>query len=88
MSDFEFFVPPELELGVYANAVTAWYSGYDFTLDFAVERPPSVDETHLLAARVRLPASLMFEVIRTLNDKLTEYEREFGDIVPPRRREG
>ena len=83
--DFEFVVPPDLEAGAYANAIGVWHTPYDFTLDFGVESHPAVDaDVALLVARVRLPASLLFEVIRTLNDELTTYERTFGELQPPR----
>jgi hypothetical protein len=45
------------------------------------------DGTVLVVARVRLPVALIFDVIRTLNDTMTEYEREFGEIRPPESRE-
>jgi hypothetical protein len=32
---------------------------------------------------VRLPVTLAFEAIRTLNDEMTAYEQEYGEIKPP-----
>ena len=36
------------------------------------------ERTVLVVARVRLPVALIFDVIRTLNDTMTEYESVHG----------
>jgi hypothetical protein len=39
-----------------------------------------------LVARVRLPASLVFDVLRSLNNAMTRYEAIFGEIRRPEAR--
>ena len=87
---FHFMVPPELEGGSYANVLTAWSTPYEFTLDFAATQPPQVaEETGELVipcrvvSRVKIPVTLVFDVIRTLNDQMTAYEAQFGEIKRP-----
>ena len=85
------YVPDELEPGVYANALSAWHTEHEFTLDFATLRGPRVGEdgeivlSYRVVTRVKLPATMIFEVIRELNRDMTEYEREFGEIRRPGR---
>jgi hypothetical protein len=89
--EFSLAVPPEHQSGVYANFLTTWHTAYEFTLDFAVTQPPEVpDEPEAairisccVVARVKLPVTLLFDVIRGLNEEMTLYEREFGEIRPP-----
>jgi Protein of unknown function (DUF3467) len=94
--DFDFQISPELEGGVYANALNAWHSPHDFTLDFAaIQRPELVDPTdpesevtllHRIVVRVRVPLTMMFEFIREMNESLTRYEQEHGEIRRPQDR--
>jgi hypothetical protein len=37
----------------------------------------------LVVARVRLPTGLVFDVLRALNQAMTEYEAIFGEIRRP-----
>jgi hypothetical protein len=37
-----------------------------------------------VVSRVRIPVTLIFDLIRTLNDNMTVYENVFGEIRPPR----
>ena len=89
---FDLYIPEELEPGVYANVLTTWHTAHEFTLDFAALQPPRVsDEDEVVipcrvVTRVKLPATVVFEVIRTLNQEMTGYEREFGEIRNPERR--
>jgi hypothetical protein len=32
---------------------------------------------------VRIPVTLLFDVIRALNDEMTRYEQQFGEIQRP-----
>jgi hypothetical protein len=75
-----FVVPPEHEAGAYANALAVWHSAYEFTLDFAAELPNKAaaeddpESSAVVArvvARIRLPAALMFDVLRALNASMT-----------------
>jgi Protein of unknown function (DUF3467) len=92
-TQFEIQIPPELEGGVYANFLSVWHTAYEFTLDFAATQPPQVqDETDptsparvpcRVVARVKIPATVVFELIRAINDNMTRYEQAFGEIRRP-----
>jgi hypothetical protein len=94
---FEISVPPDLESGVYANFLSIWHTAYEFTLDFAVTQPVQVsdpDDPESLVtvpcrgvARVKIPVTVLFDVLRALNDNLTRYEETYGEIHRPERRE-
>ncbi len=86
----EFELPVELEGGVYSNFLSVWHSAHEFTLDFGALQRPAEDfgngEAPLryrIVARVRIPVTMCFDVLRYLNQRMTEYEREFGEIRPP-----
>ena len=38
---------------------------------------------HRLVARIRVPPTAVFDMIRTINQNLTLYEQRFGQIRPP-----
>ena len=38
-----------------------------------------------VVSRVRIPVTLLFEVLKALNTNMTGYESTFGSIRPPRR---
>ncbi len=92
----ELLIPPELEGGIYANAFLVWHTEHEFTLDFAVARAdpeqtecdPLRGNQYLLVARLRIPVTLVFDVLLALNRRLTDYERAFGEIRRPERRDG
>lgn len=85
-------VPSHLEMGVYANQLAVWHTAHEFTLDFAQEdRPRMVDhegqplheiDWHVVA-RIKIPGSVIFEMIKALNANMTLYEEKFGPIVGP-----
>jgi hypothetical protein len=82
--EYEIAIPRELLGGVYANFLSVWHTPLEFTLDFCVAEPPAGDVTHVLGvARVRVPVAIIFDVIRGLNEIMTRYEEQFGDIRPP-----
>ena len=95
---FAIDLPDELQAGAYANVLAAWHSAYEFTLDFASTGPMRArDATDATAgfevpcrivSRVKIPVPLIFDVIRTLNDEMTKYEAEFGEIRRPHQRAG
>ncbi len=92
-TQFEIQIAPELEGGVYANFLSVWHTPHEFTLDFAATQPPQVkDESDpnspvrvpcRVVARVKIPATVVFELIRAINDNMTRYEQAFGDIRRP-----
>ncbi len=84
-------VDPALEAGAYANALAIWHTPHEFTFDFLVSseppQPAATDEgetvivaPHRLVARVRIPPTAVFDIIRTINQNLTMYEQSFGQI--------
>ncbi|MBF6331737.1 DUF3467 domain-containing protein [Nocardia transvalensis] len=87
----EVIVPEALSAGVYANGFTCWYNRTDFTLDFIVHLPtePGVDDNGLpvtrqpvqVVSRVKFPPAMIFRLMQTLNDSMSNYEHQFGAIV-------
>jgi len=88
---FDLTIQPELEAGVYANFVATWHTAFDFTFDFGVVVPDIADPDHSplkpvrgrIVARVKIPVTIVFDVIRALNDEMTRYEATFGEIRRP-----
>lgn len=86
----EIAVPPEEEVGVYANLLAIWHTQDEFTFDFAVKQPSQLrqddggdDKVHVPArvvSRVRVPPGQVFEILKALNENMTHYERAFGEI--------
>lgn len=93
---FAIDLPEELQGGVYANVLAGWHSAYEFTLDFASTGPvqprdpgdPSAgyEVPCRVVSRVKIPVGLIFDVLRTLNEEMTKYEAEFGEIRRPEQR--
>jgi hypothetical protein len=83
-------VTPDVEVGAYAAFVSVWRTQDCFVLDFATEvRPPEVTQdleadslyVHVPArvvSRVRIPPSQVWELMKTLEQNLSAYERETG----------
>jgi hypothetical protein len=80
-------------VGVYSNFLGVWHTPHEFTLDFAVTQPamPGADEdgnavTRVpcqVVARVRVPPTVLFDFLRTINENLSNYEGSFGAIQRP-----
>jgi hypothetical protein len=85
--------PPELEGGSYANFLNVWHTAYEFTLDFAAMLPAEVpapgsgeDPVRIpckVVSRIRIPPSLIFEVIKAINTNMGKYEQNYGPIPEP-----
>ena len=93
--EFESHADPTLEAGSYANGLAIWHTLHEFTFDFFVSSQPPVEartETgevvirapHRLVARVRIPPTSVFDIIRTISQNLALYEQKFGPIRVPR----
>ena len=91
-TQFEVRLPTDMEGGVYANFLGVWHTNHEFTLDFSATLPAEQIETPdgpgfkvpcRVTARVKVPPTLVFEIIKALNDNLTVYESQFGAIAPP-----
>ena len=92
--EFEPHADPSLEAGAYANGLAVWHTLHEFTLDFFVSsQPPTETRTpegevvirapHRLVARVRVPPTSAFEIVRTISQNLAMYEQKFGPIRTP-----
>src|SRR5215472_10306820 len=74
---FETHADPDQQVGSYANALAIWHTAHEFTFDFLVSSEPPQP------ARIRIPPTAVFDIIRTVNQNLTLYEQRFGQIRPP-----
>ena len=93
---FAIELPDDLHAGAYANVLAAWHSTYEFTLDFASTGPvrprtaadpaAGLEVPCRIVSHVKIPVPLVFDVIRTLNEEMTKYEAEFGEIRRPEQR--
>ncbi len=82
-------MPESAVTGVYADFVSVWHTEGAFTLDFAAminPGQPEVLETGetisvvpaQVVARVRIPPGQVFEIMKALEQQLTQWEREHG----------
>ncbi len=87
-------MPDEQVPGVFADFVSVWHTNDVFTFDFAaLARPPSVVEGDdgkpvttaqaQIVARVRVPPSQVFEIMKALERQLTGWEQETGRRSKP-----
>jgi hypothetical protein len=92
--EFEPHADPALEAGAYANGLAIWHTLHEFTFDFFVSsQPPTETQTaegetvirapHRLVARIRVPPTSVFDIIRTISQNLALYEQKFGPIRTP-----
>ena len=83
---FRITVPPELEAGVYSNAMSVWHTKYEFTLDFLSLGQPSTGEDADVAraapvvARIKVPTQVIFQLARAIADNVDRYEQQYGSI--------
>lgn len=90
---FQINVPDALEAGTYANGAMVWHTAYEFTLDFITLQPGDPDSPDVVpcrvVSRVRIPPTVIFDLLRALNDNMTKYEQRFGEIrrIEPREEE-
>lgn len=87
---FEMTITETLSPGVYSNFLSVWHTAHEFTLDFAVTQPAGPAQTPdgqvvtrvpcQVVSRVKIPTSVMFDFLRTLNENLTTWERTFGGV--------
>lgn len=87
MSDekrLEINVPDALEGGVYANAAGVWHTPHEFTLDFLTVQPGNPEQPDVVpmrvVSRVKIPLTVIFDLLRALNENMTKYENMFGPI--------
>ena len=89
-AEFAFSVPAELATGRYANLLAIWHTAHEFTLDFSVTMPATAKEDGSppvvpaeVVARVKIAPSVVFDVLRALNENMTQYESTYGEIQRP-----
>ncbi len=71
--------------GAYANGVLVWNTSHEFTVDFTSQRGPTSSGEALdvlIVARVKIPASAMFQIVRTMSANIGRYEHQHGRITP------
>ncbi len=88
-------LPPEVQVGVFADFANVWHTPSTFVLDFvAVTQPaqPQFDEHGMpvatvlpgrVAARVRIPSEQIFPVIEALQAQADQWLAETGREEPP-----
>lgn len=80
-------LPDDQMAGTYADFVSAWHSDDVFVLDFAViTEPPQqqvgeggeqfVGISTRVVSRVRIPPSQVFEIMKALEQQLSQWERQ------------
>jgi hypothetical protein len=85
--NLEYRVAEDVEGGVYANNVMIWHTGHEFTFDFATSLPAvpgepggEVTVPFRVVSRVKMPVSLVFEVLKAINANMAKYEASFGEL--------
>lgn len=82
-------LPPETEVGVFADFASVWHTPNTFVLDFlsvkmparAGEAAPVIDAK--VAARVRIPSEQIFPLIQALQTQGDQWLAETGRHAPP-----
>ena len=95
---FQVTLPPEQELGVFADFASVWHTPTTFVIDFlAVKGPqhPAVDPATgqqnpaaavleaRVGARVRIPSEQIFPLIAALQEQGQKWLEESGREEPP-----
>jgi hypothetical protein len=84
---FNVVVPEQHVAGAYANLVGVWHTPHEFAIDFAVIQPfaggPPGSMQAMVVSRVRIPPTIVFDLLRAINENLAQYEDTFGEIRPP-----
>jgi len=77
-------MPPDLAGGAYADFIRAWHTNDAFVLDFAAfaDPPRSEDDKVIweatVVSRVRIPPGQVFELMKALEQQLSNWEKETG----------
>lgn len=65
-----------------------WHNEFGFTLDFMVLGMPGQQDggqqvqPAAVAARVKVPAGVIFQIAKAIADNVQKYENRFGPITP------
>src|SRR5438874_7953110 len=74
-------IPDNVAAGVYSNMALVWHTPYEFTLDFAAMEPTDSNRVPCrVVSRVRIPPTVIFDLMRALNENMSKYEARFGEI--------
>lgn len=89
-------VPPEHEVGVFADFAGIWHTPNTFVLDFMSLTAPGPQFQQLgeegevvgalpakVASRVRIPAEQVFQIIGALQQQADQWLEETGRLEPP-----
>lgn len=86
-TDLNLNVPEAMHAGVYADRALVWHNEHGFTIDFVVPMMPptpgedgKMKQQATVAARVRLPVSVMFQLARAIAENVSQYEAKHGAI--------
>jgi hypothetical protein len=75
-------MPAEIAAGNFADFIRAWHTDEAFVLDFAAfSEPPRQEDDKIIreatvVARVRIPPSQVFELMKALEQQLSAWEKE------------
>jgi hypothetical protein len=81
--EYDLEVPRELEAGVYADRLGAWFTPHQLVLDFGTS---ATKDALIATVRVRIPATAALDVLHSLEECIRGYELQFGEIRRPRQR--
>lgn len=93
--EFAVSLPPEQEVGVFADFANIWHTPNTFVLDFlavkrpahasadAASQPPHAVLESRVAARVRIPPEQIFMLIKALQAQGDQWLAETGRVEPP-----
>ena len=89
-------LPPDAELGVFADFAAIWHTPNTFVLDFLSLTAPATQAQQVgpdgqvvgalparVAARVRIPADQVFQIIGALQAQADQWLSETGRSEPP-----
>lgn len=89
--DIDIQVPPDAAMGVYANLIGVWHTPHEFALDFCLVQPWLPDGPKAtVVSRVRIPPTLVLDLLQSLSQNLLEYEKVYGEVrrLPDESEEG
>ena len=85
---FEMAIADDLTPGHYSNFLGVWHTAHEFTLDFAVTQPAAPAQAPdgstvtrvpcQVVSRIKVPPTVLFDFLRTLNENLSNWERNFS----------
>jgi hypothetical protein len=81
--EIRFVLPQELAVAPYADMAAVSHNQHGFTIDFAADS--GTDEhgvvTAQVVSRVKVPPTVVFQIIKAISENLDNYEKRFGPIA-------